>query len=124
MVYPLGVLVTRFGRGSGRNVCGMSTLGSAVPLLCTLGDGAGGGFVGCWVVSIRSRNISANCLIAARCLSPKLGYGVAGVGLVSAAIKSLAALMAASADAVAGMLQCSGKNSTVWPMRSLAVLLT
>jgi hypothetical protein len=42
-----------------------------------------------------------------------VGNGVAGVGLVKAVTSSWAASRAASAEEVAGMVQCVGKNSTV-----------
>ena len=61
--------------------------------------------------------------LACSCALSTWRNGVAGLGCCSAQMRSCAACVAASCDVVRGMVQCCGKNSTVLPIRSAAVVL-
>eukprot|EP00957_Ditylum_brightwellii_P095143 7246841-Ditylum_brightwellii.AAC.1 len=123
-------------------ICGLCTvLGGSVGC-CTLaigGSGAGcmltagswGCATGCLVLDLQLCsagdelswgsiiwNISANLWSASICFWPTWLNGAAGVGFCRAWIRSKAVCVAASFEAVLGIVHVCGKNSTVLEMRS------
>ena len=98
----------------------------------TLGDstGVGGRMVYDVIVVVYECSIivqvksSESCCSARIWASPNVLKGDAGAGLCSALANILAALVALSADEVAGMLMSCGKNSTVRSIRSSLVFVT
>ena len=89
---------------------------------CTLGDGCTNGD-GEGAVELWEQNISASWRRAASWASLMGANGVFGCGCCSAAVRSRAASMAASADDVAGMSYRYGKNSTVLAIRLARVFV-
>ena len=67
---------------------------------------------------------SESCCSARICASPNVLKGNAIAGSRNASASILAALVALSADEVAGMSMSYGKNSTMWAVRSALVFVT
>ena len=102
------------------DTCGEAMRGMGVAIGAAVGASAlGRGW--CRGVALAWVKISANCLSARTWASPMGANGVLGCGFRRAAVRSLAASVAASADEVVGMAKSLGKNSTVREMRSLRV---
>ena len=78
---------------------------------------------GAVAVSMVCWKMAAKVLMAFSWASPMWANGAAGAGFRRAAVNSLAAIMALSADDACGILVCVRKNSTVSEMRSFPVTL-
>ena len=85
----------------------------------TLRSCAGGG-AGAWGTSMLK--MAASCLSAVVFFSPRCGMGLGGVGFYSASVRSVAALVTASAEDRLGKLFWAVNSSFVSDTRSDAVL--
>ena len=115
------------------DVCVGTVVDVCVGSVATLGSGGvsamseiGGslsnpGGTGTVLGSVRLRKISANCCNAACSLSDSGESADAGCGCLSAVIRSLAAVMAASVEDAVGMLTLVGNHASVSVMRSALV---
>ena len=79
-----------------------------------------GGCAGAWGTALL--NMAASCLSAVVFFSPRCGMGLGGVGFYSASVRSVAALVTASAEDRLGKLFWAVNSSFVSDTRSDAVL--
>lgn len=101
----------------------VATLGSGgVSVMSEIGGSLSNpGGTGTVLGSVRLRKISASCCKAACWLSDNGESAEAGCGCLSAVIRSLAAVMAASVEDAVGMLTLVGNHANVSVMRSALV---
>ena len=88
---------------------GVSTLGSCA-----------GGCAGAWGTSVFK--MTASCLRAVACLSPRCGMGLDGVGLCRTSVRSVNAIVTPSSSDSIGKFFWTGNSSVVSDTRSDAVL--